>query len=178
MRSFMKTRILNGYRVIYMPDHPSAMKSDNWNGYIYEHIAIAEERLGRKISKDEVCHHLDGNRQNNDSDNVIVILRSEHSKLHAFLKRSVIINESSDENGVNSGKPKVYCTECGISTKNDHFCSLKCQQQYNRKDWPSREQLEIDVNSMSMVSVGKKYGISDNAIRKRCKALGIILWQS
>lgn len=36
-------RELNGYRVIYLPEHPKAMTSNNWLGYIYEHIVIAEE---------------------------------------------------------------------------------------------------------------------------------------
>ena len=31
----MRERILNGYRVIYFPNHPSAMKSNNWNGFIH-----------------------------------------------------------------------------------------------------------------------------------------------
>ena len=31
---------------------------------------------------------------------------------------------------------------------------------------PSYEQLMVDVESMSMVAVGRKYGVSDNAVRK------------
>jgi len=31
---------------------------------------------------------------------------------------------------------------------------------------PSYEQLRADVASMSMVAVGRKYGVSDNAVRK------------
>jgi transposase-like protein len=31
---------------------------------------------------------------------------------------------------------------------------------------PSNEQLTVDVHSMSLVAVGRKYGVSDNAVRK------------
>lgn len=38
---------------------------------------------------------------------------------------------------------------------------------------PSREQLKIDIRSMSMVKVGEKYRVSDNAVRKWCVAYGL-----
>jgi transposase-like protein len=31
---------------------------------------------------------------------------------------------------------------------------------------PSYDQLMADVNSMSLLAVGRKYGVSDNAVRK------------
>jgi transposase-like protein len=34
------------------------------------------------------------------------------------------------------------------------------------KDRPSVEQINDDLETMSMVAVGKKYGVSDNAVRK------------
>ena len=46
------TRELNGYIVVYMPEHPKAMQSDNWLGYVYEHIVVAEKHLGRAIADD------------------------------------------------------------------------------------------------------------------------------
>lgn len=35
---------------------------------------------------------------------------------------------------------------------------------------PTREQLKADVRSMSMLAVGRKYSVSDNAVRKWCKS--------
>jgi uncharacterized protein YjcR len=34
---------------------------------------------------------------------------------------------------------------------------------------PTLEQLEEDLKTMSMVATGKKYGVSDNAVRKWIK---------
>lgn len=47
-----------------------------------EHIYIAEQRLGRRLFKDEVVHHKDGNKQNNSLENLVVLTRSAHAKLH------------------------------------------------------------------------------------------------
>lgn len=38
---------------------------------------------------------------------------------------------------------------------------------------PDREQLKVDIRTMPMVQVGKKYSVSDNAVRKWCKTYGL-----
>lgn len=38
---------------------------------------------------------------------------------------------------------------------------------------PGKEALEIDLQSLSLVQIGKKYGVSDNAVRKWCIRLNI-----
>jgi len=50
-----------------------------------------ENHLGRLLTKDETVHHKDGNKKNNDINNLELLLFSEHSKLHAdkFLKNYV-----------------------------------------------------------------------------------------
>ena len=47
-------RLLNGYRVIYNPDWPSAMKDRNYNGYVYEHRYVMELEIGRTLKKTNV----------------------------------------------------------------------------------------------------------------------------
>lgn len=46
------------------------------------HRHIMEEFLGRKLSSNEVVHHKDGNKLNNNIDNLEVLTRSEHLKKH------------------------------------------------------------------------------------------------
>lgn len=55
--------------------------------------------------------------------------------------------------------------------KNNIYYELKIKRKFN----PTKEELELDINSMSMIQVGKKYGVRDNSVRKRCKKLGIKL---
>jgi len=81
--SIKNTRRLNGYIVIYKPDHPKAMTSKNWEGYIYEHIVVAEQILGRKLTSTEVTHHEDEVSSNNSPSNLKVFrTRGDHNRYH------------------------------------------------------------------------------------------------
>lgn len=66
-------------------------------GYCWMHRRITEELLQRKLTSSEVVHHLDENPQNNNLNNIIVLSRSSHAKLHAFLRRA-FIEQSMNEN--------------------------------------------------------------------------------
>ena len=60
------------------PDHPHAFG----HGYCYEHIAKMVGYLGRALTIDEVVHHRDGDKTNNEIENLELLTRSEHAKLH------------------------------------------------------------------------------------------------
>lgn len=68
----------------------------------------------------------------------------------------------------------MSCQRCGTEYQPDKykrkFCSEKCSRLNSRRvERPSKEQLEKDLSEMSFLKVGKKYGVSDNAIRKWLK---------
>lgn len=50
--------------------------------YTREHRIVAARMLGRNLKTNEVVHHKDGNRANNDPSNLEVMTRSEHIKTH------------------------------------------------------------------------------------------------
>jgi group I intron endonuclease len=67
------------------------------------------------------------------------------------------------------------CLVCGkeITTKN-LYCSIQCSSKSQRKiDRPSSSQLENELRESNFMQVGKKYGVSDNTIRKWCKLYGM-----
>jgi hypothetical protein len=56
-----------------------------------------------------------------------------------------------------------YCSQiCGTRSKGPR----KPRPERRKVDRPSYEQLMADVQSMSFLAVGRKYGVSDNAVRK------------
>lgn len=169
-------RYLNGYRLIYEPNHPQSMKSDNWNGYIYEHVFVMENELGRPLQSDEVVHHLDGNKTNNRTSNLIVLLRSQHAKIEYWLSCGAPSLKSDGENRMNSGKPNwnsaKFCKRCDKALQNTckNYCSKECSFLSSRKvERPSKEELISELKGNSIFSIGRKYGVSDNAIRKWMK---------
>lgn len=48
------------------------------------HVVAMENRIGRRLLPDECVHHIDGNKTNNDEDNLALVTRSGHSRLHRF----------------------------------------------------------------------------------------------
>jgi hypothetical protein len=56
-----------------------------------------------------------------------------------------------------------YCSQaCGVHSKGPR----RPQPARRKVERPSHEQLLADVESMSFVAIGRKYGVSDNAVRK------------
>ena len=48
----------------------------------HTHRMVAEQALGRPLEKNEIVHHIDGNKRNNDPSNLMVMTQSEHCRLH------------------------------------------------------------------------------------------------
>lgn len=46
------------------------------------HIAVVEQRIGRRLQPGEVVHHIDGNKRNNDEANLALMTRADHTRLH------------------------------------------------------------------------------------------------
>lgn len=73
-------------------------------------------------------------------------------------------------------KHHYYCKECGEEKKYKlsklcFECSKKINGQYRRKikNRPSEEQLLKEIKELGYCGTGRKYGVSDNAVRKWVK---------
>ena len=68
---------------IYDPEHPNASS----NGCVYEHVLVAEKILGRHLNKEETVHHIDGNKKNNDPDNLMIFATNgDHIAYHTGMQ--------------------------------------------------------------------------------------------
>jgi len=95
-----------GYLLLRIPNHPYANK----NGYVPEHQAIMEAVLGRYLNPSTaVVHHKDENVKNNSLDNLLVVTKKEHRRLHNRWQRI-------------DGEWWKTCSGCGIFLKvKDNF---------------------------------------------------------
>ena len=152
-----------GYYIVYMPSHHKARSS----GVVYEHVLVAERKLGRKLKDGEVVHHEDENRLNNSIDNIFVFKsQSDHARYHQTGKRTLVgdyyISPPLSRECLICGK--IFEYRPSDSTKH---CSSKCSGISRRKtSRPSKEELSTLIQSKSLLQIGKDYGVSDNAVRK------------
>jgi hypothetical protein len=174
-----RIRILNGYRVIYKPEYPKAMKNANWLGFVYEHVYVVENFLDRSLQDNEVVHHLDLDRANNRIENLLVLGRGQHAKLHAWLDKGAPMVKVVGGERVASGESKAtkVCVVCNMTLqlKQKTYCSTDCQKVgYRKVVRPSKEELKELIDTTSFAAIGRRYSVSDNAVRKWARACGLL----
>lgn len=70
---------------------------------------------------------------------------------------------------VKKSKKENFCIDCGSKIGMSAHRCVSCLGKSNRQaERPSREELKTLVRNQSFLSIGKQYGVSDNAIRKWC----------
>jgi len=52
--------------------------------YRLQHRIVMENFIGRKLSFNEIVHHIDGNKTNNNLENLRLMSRSEHTRLFGY----------------------------------------------------------------------------------------------
>lgn len=66
------------------------------------------------------------------------------------------------------------CPYCGKQILKESFMCNRCKGlQQRRVSRPSREELKTLIRNNPFVQIGEQFGVSDNAIRKWCKAEGL-----
>lgn len=96
---------LGPYYALIFPEHPNAFG----RGYVYEHRARVEARIGRYLQSYEEVHHIDGNKHNNADENLqFTEARDQHKSQHRGPKS--ILRKPGEEN------PAIECG-CGCGGK-------------------------------------------------------------
>ncbi|WDL97799.1 HNH endonuclease [Alicyclobacillus sp. ALC3] len=90
-----RSRTGEGYIRIVAHWHPRASKS----GHVSEHILVAEESLGRFLRRGEVVHHINGIKDDNRPENLMVLpSQSAHMRLHIAERRAMRLSKPSTVN--------------------------------------------------------------------------------
>lgn len=148
----------SGYVCFMDKEHPLSHKT----GRTYYHRHIASIKYGRWLQPDEHVHHIDGNKKNNEPENLVVVTPEEHTVLH---KGEIL---------------EKFCLNCSIlflpKANKIVYCSEKCFRLASIKNKElTKELLDSLIPTHTWVSLGKMFGYSDNGIKKRAKALGCII---
>ena len=113
-------------------------------------------------------HHIDGDNTNNMLENLMFLCPNCHSQTKSFTGRK-------------NKRPDNVC-KCGAIIRRESKMCRKCSHESElingrprRKFEVSKEELESLIKEKPMTEIGKQFGVSDSAIKKRCKKLGIEL---
>ena len=74
----------DGYVSIYYPDYQSSTK----DGRVLEHIYVMEKEIGRRLKPEECVHHINHDKTDNRIENLRLMTRSEHTRLHNIERHS------------------------------------------------------------------------------------------
>lgn len=102
-------RRTNGYMAVHFPSHPKA----DVNGYMSEHVLIAETILGKLLPKGAVIHHVNQNKADNRPANLVIC---ENDQYHRLLHvRTRIVKRG--------GKPSMHkvCPVCDTLRQHHEF---------------------------------------------------------
>lgn len=131
------------------------------------------EWLGEPIPLE--LDHIDGDHYNNTLENLKILCPNCHAKTPTYRgknKKRKGSQTQKNKNELLKNKTIYNCYSCGIELKGKcktNLC-LSCYSKTQRKvERPSKEQLLKEVQESSYFAVGRKYGVSDNAIRKWLK---------
>jgi hypothetical protein len=128
-------------------------------------------------------HHIDGDRTNNCKTNLQLLCPNCHAMTDNHKGRKnkgkgcVEKNPQSKRNRPKISKPRhikppKICVDCdkAISQKSQR-CKSCSRKHHNPKkiNWPDTDTLKQMVDDTNYTQVGKKLGVSDNAVRKRIK---------
>lgn len=71
----------SGYKMVVSRDHPNT----NRDGYVLEHRLVMESIIGRFLTPEEIVHHRDHDRLNNDKNNLFLFPdNASHLRFHSY----------------------------------------------------------------------------------------------
>ncbi len=114
---------------VYDLNHPNARAGGN----VLEHRWIASKVLGKPLSSRAVVHHVDGNKRNNENDNLIICEDSDyHRVLHV---RERALRACGNPNWRKCSICKEYDASSNLyySKSGNNYRHVRCHNKYKLK---------------------------------------------
>lgn len=105
--------------------------------------------------------HINGISNDNRIENLRILCPNCHSQTPTYSGKKLTKNKCSICSRKTTNRKTKYCRPCFIKHINPEIAKSQ-----RKSDRPDIQVLLNDVKQMGYVKTGKKYGVSDNAIRK------------
>lgn len=140
----------------------------------YAHRLVAEAFIPNPAHKQEV-DHIDNDKTNNCVNNLQWVTHSENMKKmfeEQAEKHGYLYTKDGEE--LRRGSKYNLCS-CGAKKSITSQVCITCRKAALRQHFPSKEELLICAREYSCVlsKMGKHYGITDDAIRRRLRNCGL-----
>ena len=138
-----------------------------------------ENWKGRKISL--ILDHINGINDDNRLENLQIVCPNCNAALDTFSGKNIKIKNNNYfvrennydliRNNKNEVNKKIKICECGKQIHNSSNKCIECNNISQRrvKNRPSKEELILMVKESSLESVGRKYGVTGNSVKKWLK---------
>lgn len=175
------TVVYGGYIYELCPNHPKA----NPFGFVPQHRLVVERRLGRYLLPKEQVHHKDFEPLNNDPDNLQLMTRSEHMRLHRAQKYKMMhgdvpITEEMVREALSKMRLKLAAAKFGIHTQTlrNRFPHIVAQYQRRSPTNPTDPAVVARILQLAQDptkgyrDVAELTGTSFECVRGICRAHG------
>lgn len=120
-----------------------------------------EEWHGKHMSL--ILDHINGVYNDNSLPNLRIVCPNCNATLDTHCGKNRRVIHRCAKCNVEITRKSTYCQSCAHSTKKAIEAHIKRRKV---KERPSHEQLTSDIKQLGYLGTGRKYGVSDNAIRK------------
>jgi hypothetical protein len=162
-------RIINkGKPLIYHLQKGTIINSSHLKDKLYKHnlkqricekCGQTEDWNGEKMSL--ILDHINGISNDNRLENLRILCPNCNSTLPTHCK---------GYKGLVEKEHKIYYCECGnTKSKKSKKCLECCSKSKRKVERPDKDLLIKELSESNYTKLGKKYGVSDNAIRKWLK---------